>query len=74
MDASRYNNSKRNKKAVEAAYGNNINIFENSIPRSEAIAEIASEGISIFEYDMSSKGAECYEKLAREVLNHAKEK
>lgn len=74
MDASRYNNSKRNKKAVEAAYGNNINIFENSIPRSEAIAEIASEGISIFEYDMSSKGAECYEKLAQEVLNHAKEK
>lgn len=70
MDASRYNNSKRNKKAVKDAYGNEMNIFEDAIPRSESIAEIASEGISIFEYDKHSKGAESYEKLAWEVLNH----
>ena len=72
MDASRYNNSKRNKKAVYSAYGKEVNIFEEAIPRSEAIAEIASEGVSIFEYDKLSKGAESYEKLAQEVLNHAK--
>ena len=74
MDASRYNNSKRNKKAVHTAYGNDVNIFADAIPRSEAIAEIASEGVSIFEYDRQSKGAESYEKLAREVLSHAKTK
>lgn len=73
MDASRYNNSKRNKKAVKDAYGVEMRIFEESIPRTEAIAEIASEGISIFEYDKRSKGAQSYEKLAREVLNHGKE-
>lgn len=72
MDTSRYNNSKRNKKAVEAAYGSEMHIFSVSIPRSEAIAEIASEGISIFAYDKRSKGAESYEKLAQEVLNHGK--
>lgn len=72
MDASRYNNSKRNKKAIYSAYGKEVNIFEDAIPRSEAIAEIASEGVSIFEYDKLSKGAESYEKLAQEVLNHAK--
>ena len=71
MDASRYNNAKRNKQAVRAAYGAEMNIFENSIPRSEAIAEIASEGVSIFEYDSRSKGAESYARLAQEVLNHA---
>lgn len=71
MDASRYNNAKRNKQAVRAAYGAEMNIFENSISRSEAIAEIASEGVSIFEYDSRSKGAESYARLAQEVLNHA---
>ncbi len=74
MDASRYNNSKRNKQAVHTAYGKEVNIFDSAIPRSEAIAEIASEGVSIFEYDNTSKGAESYERLAQEVLNHAKEK
>ena len=71
MDTSRYNNSKRNKSAVIAAYGKEMTIFEDSIPRMEAIAEIASEGISIFEYDKTSRGTECYLKLAQEVLDHA---
>lgn len=35
-----------------------MRIFEDAIPRTEAIAEIASEGMSIFEYDKRSKGAE----------------
>ena len=71
MDSARYNNSKRNKKAVKEAYGKEMRIFENSIPRSEAIAGIASEGISIFAYDSRSKGAKSYEMLAQEVLNRA---
>lgn len=72
MDAERYNNSKRNKKAVQDAYGQEMRIFEDTIPRSEAIAETASEGISIFSYDEKSKGADSYRKLAEEVLNHGK--
>lgn len=71
MDSSRYNNSKRNKQAVKNAYGDEMRIFEDSIPRSEALAETASEGVSIFSYDIRSKGAKSYEKLVQEVLNHA---
>lgn len=71
MDASRYNNAKRNKQAVKMAYGEQMHIFENSIPRSEAIAETASEGMSIFAYDKRGRGAACYGKLAEEVLRHA---
>lgn len=74
MDVSRYNNSKRNKKAIKAAYGNELRIFDDSIPRLEPISEAASEGVSIFTYEKNGKGAESYQKLAQEVLNHAKEK
>ena len=74
MDVSRYNNSKRNKKAIKAAYGNELWIFNDSIPRLEPISEAASEGVSIFTYEKNGKGAESYQKLAQEVLNHAKEK
>ena len=74
MDVSRYNNSKRNKKAIKAAYGNELRIFNDSIPRLEPISEAASEGVSIFTYEKNGKGAESYQKLAQEVLNHAKEK
>lgn len=74
MDVSRYNNSKRNKKAIKAAYGNELRIFNDSIPRLEPISEAASEGVSIFTYEKNGKWAESYQKLAQEVLNHAKEK
>ena len=74
MDVSRYNNSKRNKKAIKAAYGNELRIFSDSIPRLEPISEAASEGVSIFTYEKNGKGAESYQKLAQEVLNHEKEK
>ena len=71
MDASRYNNSKRIKKAVADAYGKNFKIFDYSIPRSESISEAAPEGISVFTYDKKGKGAESYERLVQEVLNNA---
>lgn len=74
MDVSRYNNSKRNKKAIKEAYGDEVRIFEDSIPRLEPISEAAAEGISIFAYEKNGKGAESYQKLAQEVLNHEKEK
>ncbi len=55
MDSSHYNNSKRNKQAVRDAYGAEIIIFDQTIPRTEALAETASEGVSIFSYDAKRK-------------------
>ena len=69
MDISRYNNSKRNKQAVREAYANQVKIFDYEIPRSEAIAETASEGCSIFTYDIRGKGAQSYGRLAGDILN-----
>ena len=37
----------------------------------EALAETASEGVSIFSYDAKGKGAYSYQALVQEVLNHA---
>ena len=71
MDSSHYNHSKRNKQAVRDAYGAEIRIFDQTIPRTEALAETASEGVSIFSYDAKGKGAYSYQALVQEVLNHA---
>ena len=71
MDRSRYNNSKRNKQAVRDAYGAEIKIFDQTIPRTEVLAETASEGVSIFSYDAKGKGACSYQALVQEVLTHA---
>ena len=71
MDNCRYNNAKRNKQAIKTTYGNDIKIFEQTIPRTESLAETASEGVSIFAYDGKSKGADSYLELVQEVLKHA---
>lgn len=70
-DVARYIRSKRNKRAVREAYGNEVRIFETSIPEVVALSEIASEGVSIFAYDEKCKGAESYEQIAKGVLEHA---
>jgi len=71
MDNCRYNNAKRNKQAIKTTYGSDIKIFEQTIPRTESLAETASEGVSIFAYDEKSKGADSYLELVQEVLKHA---
>mgnify|MGYP000255822920 CR=1 FL=1 len=71
MDNCRYNNAKRNKQAIKTTYGSDIRIFEQTIPRTESLAETASEGVSIFAYDGKSKGADSYLELVQEVLKHA---
>ena len=58
-------------KAIKTTYGNDIKIFEQTIPRTESLAETASEGVSIFAYDGKSKGADSYRELVQEVLKHA---
>ena len=43
-------------------------IFKTIIPRSVRLAEAPSHGKPILAYDVRSKGAECYIKLAKEIL------
>ena len=45
-------------------------VFETVIPRSVRLAEAPSFGKPILSYDPRSKGAECYIKLAKEILDH----
>ena len=65
------NNAKRNKQAIKNYIWKYIKIFEQTIPRTESLAETASEGVSIFAYDGKSKGADSYRELVQEVLKHA---
>ena len=68
MDTCRYNNTKRNKQAVQDAFGEDINIYDFTIPNQVALAEASSEGVSIHSYDKRSQGAQNYLAVAKEVL------
>ena len=70
MDTSRYNNTKRNKDAVQKTFGSDINIYDLSIPNAVALAEASSEGISIHSYDKNCAGSANYMKIAKEVLKN----
>ena len=56
---------------VENAYGGNIRIFTEHIPRSVRVAEASADGVSIFNYDPKGKVAAAYQALVREVLRCA---
>jgi chromosome partitioning protein len=56
---------------VENAYGGNIKIFGEHIPRSVRAAECSAQGVSIFAHDRGGKVAAAYESLVREVLANA---
>lgn len=45
-------------------------VFDTVIPRSIKLAEAPSHGKPILLYDVRSKGAECYIKLAKEILEN----
>jgi len=45
-------------------------VFETVIPRNVRLAEAPSYGKPIMLYDIKSKGAECYIRLAREVISN----
>lgn len=68
IDEARKNATKRIKEAVEQAYGNNIKIFDVTIPATTIIENSVQAGISVMKYRSSSKGAEAYRNLAVEVL------
>jgi chromosome partitioning protein len=45
-------------------------VFDTVIPRSVRLAEAPSHGQTILAYDARSRGAECYIRLAKEILEH----
>lgn len=44
-------------------------VFKTIIPRNVRLAEAPSHGMTIFEYDKNSKGAEAYYKVAEELIS-----
>lgn len=62
------NNFKEIKKVVENAYGQNIRIFKNYIPRAVTAEEAPAAGISIYLYDRMGKVADAYERFTEEFL------
>ena len=56
---------------VENAYGGNIRIFGEHIPRSIRASESTAQGVSIFSYEPNGRLAAAYAALAREVLTDA---
>jgi chromosome partitioning protein len=56
---------------VENAYGGNIRIFGEHIPRSVRAAESTAQGVSIFTHDPKGRVAAAYAALTREVLTDA---
>ena len=59
--------------AVKEQYGENIRVFDTTIPRSIRIAESNAEGKSIFAYDEDGKAATAYMELAKEVIEGGRE-
>ena len=53
---------------IENAYGGNIKIFSEHIPRSVRASESTALGVSIFNHDPNGKVAAAYRSLVREVL------
>jgi len=49
-------------------------VFQTVIPRSIRLAEAPSHGQSILTYDVRSRGAESYIRLAKEILDHEQER
>lgn len=49
-------------------------VFQTVIPRSIRLAEAPSFGKTIFQYDITSLGAQAYLQLASEILNHQERK
>ena len=62
------NNFREIKKVVENAYGEDIRIFENYIPRAVTAEEAPAAGTSIYLYDGTGKVAAAYEKFTVEFL------
>ena len=56
---------------VENAYGDNIRIFNEHIPRSVRASESTAQGVSIFTHNPNGRVTAAYTSLTREVLESA---
>ncbi|MCD8090180.1 MAG: AAA family ATPase [Clostridiales bacterium] len=68
MVDSRTNFSKDIIKMLKEAYGRQINIFDDVVPRSVRQEEAAVDGKSIFEYAKNSKISNAYKNLAKTII------
>lgn len=71
MFDSRTNLSKQVLDEVKSHFGDKV--FETLIPRNVRLSEAPSYGQPIIKYDITSKGAESYFALAREIIKNNKE-
>ena len=45
-------------------------VYKTLIPRNVTLAEAPSHGKSVIQYDIRSKGAQCYMELAKEMIGN----
>lgn len=64
----RTNYTKQIQELVEETYGNDINIFENIIPKSVRAEETPAAGVSVYKHDPNGKVSKAYESFTEEVL------
>lgn len=57
--------------SIRTSYGMAIRIYDTQIPMAVKAAEASKTGKSIFEYDASSKPAQAYMALTKEVISDA---
>lgn len=70
MYVERMNLSKNVKAIIEEAYGEQIHIYENFIPKSVRVGESMFENKPIIEYDKKNKVSVAYQNFAQEVLKY----
>lgn len=68
MVNSKTNYEKEIVKMLHDVYGDNLRIFETSIPCSVRAAETSAVGVSIYRHDSKGKVSQAYENLTKEVL------
>lgn len=59
---------------IRETYGGVLRVFKSQIPLAVKAAETSAYGISIFAHEKSSKAAEAYASLAKEVVNGGERK
>lgn len=59
------------RESVEAAFADEIKIFRTAIPRTVQVGEAVLRGMTVMEYDKSSKAGFAYMDFAEELIGHA---
>lgn len=66
--------SKKVEKAIHDNYGDKINVFKESIPRTVKTSESTGVGQSVIKYDPDGKSSIAYQQLCKEVLSRGEKK